>query len=1280
MLARIAARGAGNQTEADYAVPKGLTLRDEIARYFRIGAALFKDFAASPTPSARAAFSLMDGLLGQVFGFTDVEARRDEGQPIALEAKKGRVPVVIVPPSDDLDRASAFLSASHGTELGRRRSAASSLQDWLNQTDQALWGFCTNGDQLRLMRDNASLTRPAFVEVNLREIFESENFADFAVVWQLFHATRFGVRGTPTTDCVLERWRETGTSEGVVARERLSKNVEEALLALGTGFLAHSENGHLRTRVTSGELPLPEFFGQLLRLVYRLIFLLVAEDRGLLHPPGTSPSAAKLYADGYSLSTLRERAIRRTAWDQHYDRWEGLLITFSGLTQGQAKLALPALGGLFDNVIPDLESARLSNRALMEAVYRLAWLKDDASLVPVNWRDMETEELGSVYESLLELTPILVDEGRGISFAEGDESKGNQRKTTGSYYTPDSLVQTLLDSALDPVLDRVESESNDKVQGLLGVSVIDPACGSGHFLLAAARRIAARVARARTGGVASAQDYRHALRDVVRSCIHGVDRNPMAVELTKVALWIETVEPGKPLGFLDASILCGDSLLGVFDLEVLREGIPDAAYKPLSGDDKDATKYFDRRNKAERDGQGTLDFSGGKNSLPAAPPLAASLRAVRNLPEETTGEIAEKKKRLTAAKSERQLWSWRLAADLYVAAFLLPKKDVPREHGAAPVPTTDHVWRALSGGQAYGPLVGAAHEAADKARAFHWPLEFPEVMSAGGFDAVLGNPPWERIKLQEQEFFAAREPEIALAATADARGKMIAELKKAPEGTRQRHLFNEFEVAKRTAEASSIFAREGGRFPFTGRGDVNTYALFAELFSVVVGSRGRAGVILPSGIAADSTNAAFFADVTQKRRLVGLVDFENRDGIFPGVHRSFKFCLFTMGHEVNLPTFSFFLSHPSQLADPERRFTLTPTQLAQMNPNTRTAPIFRSRADAELTAKIYSRVPVFVREGDGDGNPWYVSFYARIWHMAEDSGFFSTAPQLSSNGCTRVAQNWEHSTGVATERYVPLLEAKMFHQFDHRWCTYDGSETRSLSESEKADPTFEPTPRFWVPEKEVAQRFLDKNWSRKWLLALRKIARSTDDRTLIASFLPRAAVGDSAVLMAPGVDPARCAALLGCMNSLVHDYVVRQKIGGTNISFYFVQQFPVLPPSRYSESDLTYLVSRVLELVFTSKALVDVAHDLGYTGIPFPWNESRRQSLRAELDAWYARAYGLTREELRYILDPADVMGEDYPSETFRVLKNNEMKRFGEYRTRRLVLEAWDRMEAGDLK
>jgi hypothetical protein len=241
----------------------------------------------------------------------------------------------------------------------------------------------------------------------------------------------------------------------------------------------------LRERLQTGVLPLPEFFGQLLRLVYRLIFLLAAEDRGLLHPPGASAAARKLYAEGYSVGALRDRAVRRAAWDRHHDRWEGLLIPFVALARGESKLALPALDGLFaQGTIPDLENARLVNRSLMEAIYRLAWLKEDSGLVPVNWRDMETEELGSVYESLLELTPRLTDDGRGFAFAEGGEAQGHARKTSGSYYTPDSLVQALLDSALDPVLDRVEAEAKEPAAALLSVTVLDPACGSGHFLLA----------------------------------------------------------------------------------------------------------------------------------------------------------------------------------------------------------------------------------------------------------------------------------------------------------------------------------------------------------------------------------------------------------------------------------------------------------------------------------------------------------------------------------------------------------------------------------------------------------------------------------------------------------------------------------------------------------------------------------------------------------------------------------------------------------------------------
>jgi hypothetical protein len=269
MMARVAAHQAGGQAEADYGVPKGLTLRDEIARYFRIGQAMFAGLTASESPSAAATVSFVEKLLGEVFGFTDVRrvgirTLNDRQFPVTLEGIGGRVPVMVVPPADDLDRPSDHIPGD-----GHRRSAASAIQDWLNAGSDVLWGLCSNGLHLRLVRDNASLTRPAYIEADLRQIFEAEDFADFAALWLLIHATRFGSGGTAPSDCALERWRAAGQKEGITARDRLRDGVEAALKSLGGGFLDHPDNGALRERLRAGELTLEDFFTQLLRLVYR---------------------------------------------------------------------------------------------------------------------------------------------------------------------------------------------------------------------------------------------------------------------------------------------------------------------------------------------------------------------------------------------------------------------------------------------------------------------------------------------------------------------------------------------------------------------------------------------------------------------------------------------------------------------------------------------------------------------------------------------------------------------------------------------------------------------------------------------------------------------------------------------------------------------------------------------------------------------------------------------------------------------------------------------------
>ncbi|WP_300301111.1 N-6 DNA methylase [Ferrovibrio sp.] len=1406
-VASIDRRQASEQSEEDYRIRKGLTIREEISTAFRVGQSHFDAFAKLETPSVEATRRFVRDFLAETFGFDDLAPANGVISFLA----GGRVPIVVVPPSDEkLDRRSPTLSTD------RSRSPAFALQDYLNDSDDVLWGVVTNGAVIRLMRDNASLTRPAYIEADLAQIFTNEDAASFAVLWSLIHRTRFGIVGAPATDCALERWRESGSREGEAARDRLAAQVETALKVLGSGFL--EANPDLATRLKSGEVNLTKWFNELLRLVYRLIFLMVAEDRNLLHPDTAKPESRKLYVEGYSLAALRVQCVRAATWDKHHDRYEGIKVVFQALAHGQEVLGLPALGGLFGtDMLPHLETARLRNRAFMEALYRLSWLSDKTGMVPVNWRAMETEELGSVYESLLELQPQLGDDGKTLIFAsEAAEQKGNQRKTTGSYYTPDSLVQLLLDTTLDPVLNEREAQAVDPAEALLNLTVIDPACGSGHFLLAAARRIATRVARHRAGGIPSAADFRHALRDVACRCLYGVDRNPMAVELTKVALWIEALEPGRPLAFFDAQIRCGDSLIGVFGRSMLRAGLPDEAYKPLTGDDKELSRRYARLNREQRDrAKGHPQLF--KNWSPPEI-LAECDHKLKGMAQDDLASVEAKALGFADMRASDDWQSLKTASDLYIsanfymAAFFMSK--AASATGADAMPLTEHVWQAAGGEAPAEHLRQGARLTSEKVNAFHWFIEFPEIMERdGGFDVVIGNPPWERIKLQEQEFFAARSPAIASAPNKAARQELIDTLEKADPGSADGRLWRDFVFAKRAAEAASEFARSSGRYPLTGRGDVNTYALFAELFSRLAGTRGRAGIIVPSGIATDITTAPFFASLVDQRRLVSMHDFQTGLGFFDRIgHARFKFALLTLAAPGTGPmkvAFSFFSRTVEEFADDRRHFDLSPLEIAAINPNTKTAPVFRTRSDADLIAKIYSKVPVLIEERPqdegGDINPWGISFQT-MFHMSGDSGFFRTPTQLEAEGWQREGTDWVRGIGTGVERRVPLYQAKMIHHFDHRWATYgvdaidDDEGARDCTIAEKQNPAFEPSPRYWVPEEEVilraarvpsalksavrmarseggkvrrkadadtqasaraaalkalvswlagaipvlegqpareadifhllgraqdwrgalkasAERFLldpktlatgaemqretplaaddltliaegqkdalalaelliDAKQPR-WLMGWRDICRSTDERTVIASVFPKVGVGHTmpVFFLNRGADLA--AAHLAMWLSLPFDFIARLSVGGTHLTYSYLKQFAALPPSTFSTLELDFIRPRVLELTYTSHIMKLWAEDLGYSGPPFAWNEDRRAQLRAELDVLFARKFGLTEEEQRYVLDPAKVKGADYPSETFRVLKEKEIRLFGEYRTERLVIEAWNRLEVG---
>ncbi len=1296
-LEKAAHGQAARQAEADYGTPKGLKLKDDFSRAFQIASAQWKHFASmlerTDLDPASTTHAFVRELLEDAFGYHGIHAidgmaLAERRYPVQLIA--GVLPVVVAPHNLGLDDPDERFAVSGSGS--RRKSAFQLAQEFLNASDDHLWGIVSNGRQLRLLRDAATLTRPSYLEFDLQDLLGAQRYPEFPLVWRLLHASRAGQAGAPAQACIWENWRETGREEGTRVREGLRSGVTSALLALGNGFLQHSGNGTLRQRLQDGQLDKDGYFEQLLRLIYRLIFVFTVEERGLLHPHDDSPTAVaarRAYAEGYSQARLRERVLKRRARTSFEDLWQATRIVFRGLRDGEARLALPALGGLFAaEQCPDLDVASLANADLLAALEQLRWAGVGGLRVPIDYRNMGPEELGSVYESLLELVPELELSARRFGFvgltSEGS-TQGHARKISGSYYTPDTLVAELIRTALDPVINARLAECPDNpTEALLSIKVIDPACGSGHFLLAAARRLAERLAALRSvEGAVLEPDYRHALREVIGRCIYGVDRNPMARELCRTALWLEGFEEGRPLSFLDHHLQCGDALLGITDLKALEAGIPAAAFKPLSGDDKDVCRELAKANKLglkqlERDlnrGQQLMrfDVASGMDQL----------KALEALPDATTADIEARAAAWQAFQQQAESSHLAHAADLLLGAFLLPKTQASAEQ----IPTSQSLYFELLGatpGALHARQLGAARAACREARVLHWPLTFPQVFAQGGFDCVLGNPPWEHVELKEEEFFATRNPLVAQAKNKAERSHRIDWLAQGrlahnlyPDRDQgiavclaEQRLYREFLTTKRNLDAASTFAHvdgeDGGRYRLTGVGRVNTYALFAETISQIVDTNGRAGFIVPTGIATDDSTKAYFGAIASGGRLASLYDFENREGIFPGVHRSYKFCLLTLGQAAEAE-FAFFLTQIGQLTDPRRRFTLGAEDFTRINPNTLTCPVFRARRDAELTRKIYLRVPVLIREGRGtrpERNPWGIRFMQGTHNMSSDSHLFADS---------------------ASERDLPLYEAKMIHQFDHRWATYEASEkgqagkgdvgSRDVTEAEKANPRFTPTPRYWVEGADVRRRLTDKDWEWQWLLGWRRNSRSTDERTMIANVLPMSGAGDSIFLLCPARNAVAQACLLAGLNSLTFDYVARQKVGGMNFSFYFLRQLPLPGPEDFVAGDLAFIVPRVLELTYTAWDLEPWARELGFEGPPFRFDPDRRAHLRAELDAWYARAYGLTRDELRYILDPADIEGPDYPSETFRVLQKNELKAHGEYRTQRLVLEAWDALE-----
>ena len=1209
----------------------------------------------------------------------------------------------------------------------RSRTAHGQILRYLStaesETDGDLhWGFLTNGGVWRLYDYRSRPRATAYYEADLGEMLESGDDDRLRVFYLLFRRDSFVLR-----DGAVATFLDTALAEGRRYEEQVAQDLSSVVFEKVFPKLVEA------LADASGE-SLSDVRHAALIFLYRLLFVLYAEDRGLL------PVNDSRY-DDYGLrkrvrDDIAERTRKQDAFStvaaSYYDHLTNLCRIIDG---GDESIGLPPYnGGLFsEEAAPLLERVRLPDAVVAPIMYDLSHAELKGQRRFVNYRDMSVQQLGSIYEHLLEQEPVRDDDGK-IAVRPNSYA----RKDSGSFFTPQELVDLIVDRTLKPLAEErraafearsrelkgdrrpkpeslAELHKLDPAEAVLDLKVLDPAMGSGHFLVTAVdflsdyiaelveyvpavpewlegeyesplvRRVEAiREDILRRAGESEwviddslLTDQAIIRRMVLKRCIYGVDKNPLTVELAKVSLWLHSFTVGAPLSFLDHHLRCGDTLIGMRvqgSIEELRR---------LSG--LFASSAIQHAENATAGMQlieemSDADVAEVRESAALFREVEATTATMRGLLDFLCGlrwlTAGMKRRERTEYESPLVDFLEQHSQDAYRLLSLGP--------GAVDAASPSSEETSASEFEA---LWSDARAVADRERFLHWEVAFPgvwhgwqDVRPRGGFDAVIGNPPWDQIEQQEAEWFAIRDKEVALASTG-ARRKALIERRVKEEN----ELALEYEEVRNRAATFRALARSYGDYPLLSGGRINLYSLFVERAMGLVKPDGFVGLLTPSGIYADKTAARFFQSVSTSGRVGGLFDFENRrlgtdlPPFFPDVDSRFKFCVLVFGGEerrFDETECAFFLHDTATVKDPERCFPLAPDDFARVNPNTGTAPVFRTRRDAEITRRIYERHPVLVDHSRGEERrAWPVRYAQGLFNMTSDSHLFRTAVQLESAGFYPVHGNrWKRGE----ELYLPMYQGRMIHQFDHRAnsvrvnpeSTHNPYLSVEVTRAQHADPQFLPITQYSVPESAVDEAM---SANTGWTISYRRIARSTDARTMIATIVPKAGFGDSVFLLMPeiGLSAWDASSVVANLNNLPFDFVTRQKLHGTNLSWYLLEQLPVIAPEdydrRFGETTARDLVrDHVLRLTYTAHDMVPFARDLGYDGPPFIWDEEERRHLRARLDALYFHLYGLDREDAYYILS------------TFPIVRREDEAAFGSYRTRDIVLAYMNALDAGD--
>jgi hypothetical protein len=1058
-------------------------------------------------------------------------------------------------------------------------------------------------------------------------------------------------------------------------------------------------------------------------LLYRLLFILYAEDRDLL------PVRDSRYGD-YGLrekvrGDIGRRKDRNDAFSDTAARyWSVLDDLCRAIDTGDSSIGLPAYnGGLFErDRTPLLTRVRLDDAVMSNVIDALSFERTPEGRRYINYRDLSVQQLGSIYERLLEHE--VVRDGQTIAIRPNVFA----RKGSGSYYTPDDLVGLIIRETIGPlgaqrmeafraaaeeqaISTRPENERLgtlkriDPAEKLLDLKICDPAMGSGHFLVALVDYLADQVitamaeaeamvpwghyisplgdrievirntilgnAEQRGWTVDPAQlDDRHIIRRMVlKRCVYGVDKNLMAVELAKVALWLHTFTVGAPLSFLDHHLRHGDSLFGSWVRGGMERaaalGVPLLLHGPMT------------------------------RALRAAAPM----QIIEGL---TDAEIAEAHRSADIFDEIREMTAPLDAFLSLIHAFEWLNIRAPDDRAALrsffdgqfgdPVQIalgTTEIATGRPEATRFAALFASARELVTEERFLNWQVAFPGVWSgwdaeglSGGFDAIIGNPPWDRMKLQQVEWFAARRREIAMAQRAVDRKRMIDALEVAGDPLAQ-----DFAKANDRAEAAARMARTGGDYPLLSGGDTNINSLFIERAARLCKPNGVVGLLVPSGIATETASQQFFSRLLDLDVVKCVYDFFNKrdDGAlyFPDVYYRFKFSAFVFSpreRSFGGCRFATFVRNVADLQKPNSVYVLSLDHFKHVNPNTVTAPVYRAQRDKEISTAIYDRLPVLVdRSVGGEVKAWPVK-YVRMFDMANDSRLFRTRKELEEKeGAYPVGANLWKSVD---SDWVPLYEGKMVQAFDHRAAgittvaknLHRSGQGVDASEADHQDPSFLPAPRYFIK--------IEKALSTQ--VTLKDVTSTTNARSIISCLLPPYGAGHTLPMIEIEIvdrnERAQVQSLLCAnLNTLILDFVARTKILSNHASWYVLEQLPVVRPEQYNavrfgrRTAAAIIHEAVLELTYTAHDMTAFARDMGYvdeTGDvkpPFPWDEERRLALRAKLDAVYFHLYGVTdRDDVRYTYS------------TFPIVEREETTAHGRYLSRDLCLAYMSALAAGD--